>query len=771
MKPRLRSTLSAALVLLPVSAATVQIAVPPEVQQPGTQPLEVSLLPAPSQCDNCHGGYDPAVEPGRNWRGSMMAHAARDPLFWATVAIAEQDFPGAGDLCVRCHSPRGWYEGRSTPTDGSGLTAADTEGIECGVCHQLVDPDDSEHVGVQTPPFVANDEGTPPAGYYGSGMAVLWAGNERLGPYADANAAPHAFLPSQFHRSADLCGTCHDVSNPVVGDLAHNNGAQVPLSPGTFSGVPGGPVAGKAAFNNFPFQYGIVERTYSEFQASALSTTLVSDYLALPADLRAGALESARQRALLAGTGGNYADGTPRTFSCQTCHMAPAVGAGCDMASAPVRTDLPVHDLTGGNTWVPDAIAYLDAQGDLVLGGGLGALELAALAEGKARAQAQLGLAATLSVTGNTLRIVNHTGHKLISGYPEGRRMWLRVRWRDGAGTTLREDGAYGPIPATVGGTPTQVQTILDPGDPYTRIYEAKFGMTQQWASQLLALGLPASLPLSFDRQTGAVETTLGALAALPSGSTRETFHFVLNNVVLKDTRIPPYGMRRDDAVARNIVPVPPDQYGSPGPGGTYDYFDLVPLDPPAGAATAAIDLLYQPTSWEYVQFLALANDGSVSFLASEGSKILEAWLQTGMAAPHVMASATWTGCPAEWESYGSGWPGTAGVPAMTCSAPPVLGTSIGVSISNSRGAPTTAILVVGSAETSVPTPYGGTLLVAPGAMVVLPLPLAGLTLPLSVPLDPALCGATLHGQAVEFDPGASAGFSFTPGCRLRMGT
>ena len=28
----------------------------------------------------------------------MMSHAGRDPIYWATVAIAEQDFDGAGDL-------------------------------------------------------------------------------------------------------------------------------------------------------------------------------------------------------------------------------------------------------------------------------------------------------------------------------------------------------------------------------------------------------------------------------------------------------------------------------------------------------------------------------------------------------------------------------------------------------------------------------------------------------------------------------------------------
>jgi len=51
---------------------------------------------------------------------------------------------------------------------------------------------------------------------------------------------------------------------------------------------------------------------------------------------------------------------------------------------------------------------------------------------------------------------------------------------------------------------------------------------------------------------------------------------------------------------------------------------------------------MYQPTSWEYIQFIDLANTGSVAFLADEGANILDAWINTGMAAPHVMATAQW---------------------------------------------------------------------------------------------------------------------------------
>jgi hypothetical protein len=626
------------------------LTVPTDIEQPGTQPQEVGNLESPDKCDNCHGGYDASVEPAHNWRGSMMANAGRDPIFWATLAVVEQDFDGAGDLCIRCHSTAGWLAGRSTPTDGSGLSAtSDTDGVECDYCHKLTNPDNSELAGEQNAPYAANDGGSPAEGYYGSGMGVIWGGAEKLGPYSDPTAR-HQFIQSAFHRSRDFCGTCHDVSNPAVGDLAHNHGIQPTADPVVASGVPGGPVDAKAAFNNPPYKYGIVERTFSEYKAGMLSEMLVSDYSTLPADLQGGALKAAYESAIVAGTGGNYEDGSPRYFGCQTCHMRPVTGNGCNKAGAPLRKDLPLHDMTGGNYWMPDAITYMNSQDTLLLGGGLTANQLAALADGKTRAMKQLSEAASLQVNGNVLKVINMTGHKVITGYPEGRRMWLNIKWYDAANTLLREDGKYGKLALQMDldgdGNNDEVDTILNLYDANTKIYEAHYGMTKEWAAQLVALGKPAGLVLSYDRVTGTVDYTLGQLANEPAGAEHETFHFVINNTVMKDNRIPPYGMRYDVARARNALPVPADQYGNPGPGGQYNYWDEFTLNPPAGAVYALIDLVYQPTSWEYIQFLYLGNNGQNTFLANEGVNLLDAWLNTGMAAPYVMTSTTWGSAP-----------------------------------------------------------------------------------------------------------------------------
>jgi len=278
-----------------IGLAFAALTVPTTMDQPGTQPQEINDLEPPDNCADCHGGYDPAVEPAFNWRGSMMANAGRDPIFWATLAVVEQNLDGAGDLCIRCHSTAGWLAGRSTPTDGSGLAATDDDGVICHFCHSLTNPDNSEHQGALTEPFIPNNGFD---GYYGSGMASLWTGPQRLGPYSDALWPPH-WTASQFHRSVDFCGTCHDVSNPGVGNLAHNFGAQDAFL-STETVVADGSVnedpkdyTNKAAFGNPPYKYGIVERTFSEYKAGLISNTLVRNYMNLPADLRGGALEAA----------------------------------------------------------------------------------------------------------------------------------------------------------------------------------------------------------------------------------------------------------------------------------------------------------------------------------------------------------------------------------------------------------------------------------------------------------------------------------------------
>ena len=126
---------------------------------------------------------------------------------------------------------------------------------------------------------------------------------------------------------------------------------------------------------------------------------------------------------------------------------------------------------------------------------------------------------------------------------------------------------------------------------------------------------------------------------------------------------------------------------------------------------------------------------------------------------------------PANWDSYGSGWDGTLGVPDLESTMAPVLGSQLSILVGNSVGTPTTGVLFVGISPTDLPTPWGGRLLVVPSTSFPLDLPTEGLTLPGMVPCDLSFSGADLYMQVLEVDSGASHGISFSRGLALSLGT
>ena len=687
--------------------AVASTIIPEVIHQPGSQPGEAS--PSTTRCENCHGGsYAPAVEPGFNWRGSMMSHATRDPIFYATMAVAEQDFipnlavwntlqpgtspgttppGGVGDLCLRCHTPEGWMAGRSTPTDGSALTpSSDFEGVSCDTCHRMMDPATAEGRRQLTPShenYWVDAQGKLEA-FYGSGQYVLDPGADKRGPYDDAVSRSHNPIPSPFHRSGDFCGTCHDVSNPAVGQLAPNHGrmdttplpvnfclitkaactddtgcADCETSQEVCQSLCGGiwdatltPRCDRrdtcrttVAEAYPPYMYGPVERTYSEWKASAWDELLTSTFMgdpAIPADLKVigGAPEVAsRNEPYNSSTDPIY--NPPRTFSCQSCHMHSVTGQGCNK-DPEVRTDLPLHDMTGGNTWMPAAMEDMSAAGTLV--GGALTIDLVTALDagvGRARAQLQMSIKADTLTTapgGLVVRLTNLTGHKFLSGYPEGRRAWINVRWHDATGGLIHEDGAYDPATA-----------LLD--EETTRVYAAHPGIGRSWAQTLVAVGYDPALALTYDL-AGNVTATLGELAAGSLGESIPTFHFVLNDTMVEDHRIPPFGFDPAEAARRNASPVPAGAYPVL-PDGRLPHWDDVSFPVPVGAARAAVQVYYQSSAREYIEFLRHANTTN-----DRGQTLYQAWLNTGMSPPEPLLAPGGSPTPVAWT-----------VPA--CSGPP----------------------------------------------------------------------------------------------------
>jgi len=360
-----------------------------------------------------------------------MANSGRDPLFLAQLTTANQDAPGVGYYCQRCHVPVSAITGHANDPSGHSLNSADLDGVTCHFCHRLVDP------GGQTP--VRDDDWTlvslarrPPA--YGNAMFVLDPDNLVRGPYPEGSPAHDAIL-SEFFLGSDLCGTCHDVGNVALSRLPDGTYA---LNSGTApapDGVPSG---------QFP-----LDRTYSEWKASAFA---------------AGSVDA----------GGVFGGLLTQVSTCEDCHMPRIAAQGCNLVAA--RPDLAMHEFAGSADWVLGAIEASESDG--------GAFDAGApLERGRANARSMLSRAATLSLTqtGSALhvRVTNESGHKLpTGGHIQGRRVFVSVRMLDATGNIVGEFGHLDPSTGEV-------------DQDGTMVFEIKVGLSGPAAART---GLPAGV-------------------------------------------------------------------------------------------------------------------------------------------------------------------------------------------------------------------------------------------------------------------------------------
>ena len=664
----------------------------PLVRMPGTQPGQTSLE-APGRCLNCHAGYNTEVEPGFNWMGSMMAQSARDFLFWSCLTVSAQDSiwaagrPNATDICERCHFPKGWLEGRSDPTNASVMTGADYDGVQCDFCHTSWDPffetsssgarEGSDWLGYWDETNVSDtpsqpaanatylEDATlaqsilqfnganffttnlPPANYTenGSGQYFVSSGSQKRASFADA-AARHQMLYSRYHKSKYFCGTCHDVSNPLLAN---------------FGADPANPLPTEL---NSAYSYFHVERTFSEFMLSAYGQ-------------QGGAA-----------TNQDFQDqGAPditHAAKCQDCHMRDVVGVACNKRGIPVRPNesvehpqsgQPLHDLTGGNAWVSSVLASAipgssnyDSFNDQQLNQGPAALTLdltqgegidpVALLAGVDRAKQQLLLAATIQIleyhpTSGALsfRVQNNSGHKLISGFPKGRRMFVNIKAYAG-GSLIYEVNPYDTSAGTLKGLDYPYQP--DPNG--VLLTPQPLGANEAYVDELVYEMKPSSTDLT--------------------GETK-TFHFALATGRYKDNRIPPKGFDIANAAARLSVPVKDgvereDLFTTDEYTGGYDQVLLPGAQFVAGADYVEVNLYYQTTSREYIEFLRDEINGTGNLTLSSptpsgesdayvvqtdpffgqlnawGDTIWDLWthnMNVPGAAPFLMAQAT-TGTP-----------------------------------------------------------------------------------------------------------------------------
>jgi hypothetical protein len=207
------------------------------------------------------------------------------------------------------------------------------------------------------------------------------------------------------------------------------------------------------------------------------------------------------------------------------------------------------------------------------------------------RSREMLRKAASLSATLRTsdtvqvatVRVTNHTGHKLPTGYPEGRQMWLHVQALDANGQIVFESGAY------------DFEAGQLVRDPAIKVYEVKQGMTVELAAYL-------------NQRPGA------------------SFHFLLNNAVIKDNRIPPQGYAPPFLTESRLGDSSTDY--APG-----QYWDETEYIIPQDAVRLVVTLYYQTASREYIDFLQ-KNGGA------DGLTLARLW-QASKSPPEIVAQ-TW---------------------------------------------------------------------------------------------------------------------------------
>lgn len=549
----------------------------------GTQPALFFPLDEPQACLGCHGNKslpDTRFLPHSTWSGSMMSNATRDPIFWAALDVANRDVPGIGDWCLRCHTPMGWLGGRVSKTGvAPGDTVNGTNG--CLLQGSFTDNDspNDDYSGVtchhchRMKPLGPSGE-TAPRGsgnYWLDDAASCGFGPCRFGPYTypvdSPLEPPHGWKYSAFTVSGDHCGTCHDVSSPIT-DAGEALKTLI---------VPDVTPAGRDTDLPFP-----AERTYSEWRQSDFGNELLVD------SFEAEGVNAPR---------------SVQITSCQDCHMRnstdPATRACIGNEAGTRAGNLAVHEFVGGGAWPLRLINGL-------YGAVLGPERMAAMAQTIAwseellamrSAELEVNLAPWTPGSGDlqaSVRITNLAGHKLPTGYAEGRRMWILLEANDANGAPIFSSGSWDDGTGDLA------------SDPQLKVYETLQGI---WNST-----------------TGTCSTTdvMG----------RKEFHFVLNNCVAKDNRIPPLGFTPRHGADPEGLEMRPVGYSyaetSPGSGRlvNYDvtsYAVTIPMGTPL-PVTVRATLQYQTSSKEYITFLR--NQAQENAQQTENQMCNRSWVE-----------------------------------------------------------------------------------------------------------------------------------------------
>lgn len=349
------------------------------------QSVDHSTFATSDQCIACHSNLTDAdgnnVSIGHVWRGSVMAHSARDPYWQASVRREVSDHPGARaeieDTCSTCHMPMARALARAEgglgkvfehieaarQGDESALLALD--GVSCTTCHQIR----ADNFGQES-------------SFDGNFVIRSGADPEIFGPFEVDDGlrrimqSASGFTPetSTHMQESELCATCHTLFT-------------------TSLDADGGEVA------RFPEQTPYLEWRHSAYVESE---------------------------------------------SCQSCHMPESSPAPISSVLGEPRENFSQHVFRGGNEFMlrlldryRDELLVKAPSSDLQRAADATREHLQTSTAGlKVLDVSRDGEQFVID-----LEVTNLAGHKLPTAYPS-RRAWIHLAVRDGNGELLFESGA-----------------------------------------------------------------------------------------------------------------------------------------------------------------------------------------------------------------------------------------------------------------------------------------------------------------------------------------
>jgi len=408
-------------------------------------------------CATCHNGLrdrnnrDVSIQ--QHWSGSMMANAARDPLWKAKVASELKRNGHLSDViskkCSVCHAPMANYEakqdGISFDILGSGglldpanpYHDAAMDGVSCTLCHQIRDDPTLGTLAGSSGHYEIN----PNKDAYGQFVS-------QTNPMLMNSGYTPTF--SAHVSDSSLCATCHDLKTPYV-----------------------------------------------DAQGNVMTTTPESEF--------------AEQMVYTEWEFSDYSQ--PTTLqSCQDCHMPHTDGV--KIANRPrrlqARNGFAEHQLVGANTVMMNLLQENKAELGVTSTNLPTSIQHA---RSMLQGAAQLDIISTSAQSGLmdvVVQVTNTSGHKLPTSYPS-RRAFLHFTLRDAQGRVVFESGRLNADGSIVGADgdldPASIEPHYDliSAEDQVQIYEPIMGSTDDQVTYTL---LRASqylkdnrlLPAGFDK-------------------------------------------------------------------------------------------------------------------------------------------------------------------------------------------------------------------------------------------------------------------------------